>query len=68
MEGGVSQMDTFDFKPELKKYHGQDMPESFGKADVFFGRIGRLHRSGRRARNCENRGALGRLCSARCSF
>lgn len=43
--GGLSQVDSFDYKPELAKYHGQDMPESFGKADVFFGKVGRLHQS-----------------------
>lgn len=43
--GGLSQVDSFDYKPELEKYHGQDMPESFGKADVFFGKVGRLHKS-----------------------
>lgn len=43
--GGLSHVDSFDYKPELEKYHGQDMPESFGKADVFFGKVGRLHQS-----------------------
>ena len=28
MSGGCSQLDSFDYKPELKKYHGTDMPES----------------------------------------
>src|SRR5262245_7752053 len=42
--GGLSQVDSFDYKPELYKYHDKDMPESFGKADVFFGKVGRLHR------------------------
>jgi hypothetical protein len=43
--GGLSHVDSFDYKPELEEYHGQDMPESFGHADVFFGKVGRLHRS-----------------------
>ena len=43
--GGLSQVDSFDYKPELEKYHGKDMPEEFGKADPFFGKLGRLHRS-----------------------
>lgn len=43
--GGLSQVDSFDYKPELEKYHGKEMPESFGKADAFFGKVGRLHRS-----------------------
>src|ERR1700704_2235868 len=28
MEGGVSQMDTFEYKPALKKYAGQQMPKA----------------------------------------
>jgi hypothetical protein len=43
--GGLSHVDSFDYKPELTKYHGKDMPESFGHADVFFGKVGRLHQS-----------------------
>ncbi len=31
MVGGPSQVDTFDPKPALTKYHGQPLPESFGK-------------------------------------
>ena len=27
MNGGPSQVDTFDYKPELEKRHGQPMPE-----------------------------------------
>lgn len=43
--GGLSHVDSFDYKPELEKYHGKEMPESFGKADVFFGKVGLLHKS-----------------------
>ncbi len=43
--GGLSQVDSFDYKPELEKYHNKDLPASFGKADPFMGRAGRLHRS-----------------------
>lgn len=43
--GGLSQVDSFDYKPELEKYHDQEMPESIGQADAFFGKIGRLHKS-----------------------
>jgi hypothetical protein len=43
--GGLSHVDSFDYKPELEKYHGRDMPEIFGRADVFFGKVGRLHKS-----------------------
>ena len=38
--GGLSQVDSFDYKPELEKYHGKEMPERFGKADAFFGKVG----------------------------
>src|SRR5687767_8503039 len=31
MVGAPSQIDTFDPKPQLKKYEGQRLPESFGK-------------------------------------
>lgn len=43
--GGLSHIDSFDYKPELAKYHDQDLPASIGKADAFFGKVGRLHRS-----------------------
>jgi hypothetical protein len=43
--GGLSQVDSFDYKPELEKYHDRDLPEVFGKADAFFGKVGRLHKS-----------------------
>src|SRR6476659_1150587 len=36
--GGLSHVDSFDYKPELEKFHGQEMPASFGKADPFFGK------------------------------
>ena len=42
--GGLSHIDSFDWKPALDKYHDKELPESFGKADAFFGKIGRLHR------------------------
>ena len=31
MAGGPSQLETFDYKPELKRAHGQPFPESFTK-------------------------------------
>ena len=43
--GGLSHVDSFDYKPALEQYHGQDVPESFGPLDVFFGKVGRLHQS-----------------------
>lgn len=42
--GGVSHVDTFDYKPELEKLHGQAMTGK-GKADTFFGQPGNLMKS-----------------------
>ena len=42
--GGVSQVDTFDYKPELEKYHGKKY-SGIESADVFFGQIGLLRQS-----------------------
>jgi hypothetical protein len=39
--GGLSQVDSFDYKPALWKYHGQPMPAA-EKPDVFFGQVGLL--------------------------
>ncbi|VTR98697.1 DUF1501 domain-containing protein [Tuwongella immobilis] len=39
--GGVSHLDTFDYKPDLKKYEGQPLP-SDRKIETFFNRPGRL--------------------------
>src|SRR5213076_3390184 len=30
MEGGPSHLDTFDYKPKLREFAGQRLPESFG--------------------------------------
>lgn len=43
--GGLSQVDSFDYKPALEKYHDKEMPAEFGKADPFMGKAGKLHRS-----------------------
>jgi hypothetical protein len=42
--GGVSHVDTFDYKPELEKLHGKEMTGK-GKADTFFGQPGNLMKS-----------------------
>jgi Protein of unknown function (DUF1501) len=42
--GGVSHLDTFDFKPDLIKHDGEELT-SKGKIDTFFGRPGRLMKS-----------------------
>src|SRR5687768_14606056 len=43
--GGLSHIDSFDYKPELEKYHDKDLPANFGKADPFMGKAGRLHKA-----------------------
>src|SRR5262245_24411522 len=35
MQGGASHVDTFDPKPELARYDGQSLPESFKSDDLF---------------------------------
>lgn len=42
--GGVSHIDTFDFKPELDKFHGKTL-EGKGENKGFFGQPGRVMRS-----------------------
>ena len=41
--GGVSQIDSFDYKPELEKYHGKSL--SGDRPDVFFGQVGLLRKN-----------------------
>jgi hypothetical protein len=42
--GGVSQVDTFDYKPELATRHGQALGSN-EKPDVFFGQVGLLRKN-----------------------
>jgi len=42
--GGVSHLDTYDYKPDLIKHDGQELT-SKGKIDTFFGKPGRLMKS-----------------------
>jgi hypothetical protein len=42
--GGVSHIDTFDYKPELAKHDGEELTGK-GKPDTFFGKPGRLMKS-----------------------
>jgi hypothetical protein len=42
--GGVSHVDTFDYKPDLVKYHGQPLTGK-GTLDPFFGKPGNLMQS-----------------------
>ena len=39
--GGISQVDSFDYKPKLKEMHGKSL-QADEKPDVFFGRVGLL--------------------------
>lgn len=46
MEGAVSQVDSFDYKPMLAKYHGQDPRQAIGKLEkTQFESIGRVLKS-----------------------
>jgi hypothetical protein len=42
--GGVSQVDTFDYKPALASLHGKSL-ESGERPDVFFGQVGLLRKN-----------------------
>jgi hypothetical protein len=42
--GGMSHLDSFDYKPELVKHHGQAL-DSDEQPDIFFGQIGQLRQS-----------------------
>ena len=42
--GGFSQVDTFDYKPELTKRHGQPLGGD-ERPDVFFGQVGSLRKN-----------------------
>ncbi|MBL8829662.1 MAG: DUF1501 domain-containing protein, partial [Planctomycetaceae bacterium] len=42
--GGVSQIDSFDYKPALAKYHGKSLDPN-EKPDVFFGKVGLLRQN-----------------------
>src|SRR5262245_16022642 len=43
LQGGLSQVDTFDYKPELEKLHGQPVPGD-DKPQAFMGKVGLLHK------------------------
>lgn len=42
--GGYSQVDSFDYKPELAKLHGKEIPGG-QKPDTFFGSAGLIHQN-----------------------
>ncbi|MEX2579241.1 MAG: DUF1501 domain-containing protein [Verrucomicrobiales bacterium] len=46
MDGGPSQVDTFDYKPQLAKYHGQDPKDTIGElAPTQFDNVGKVLKS-----------------------
>jgi hypothetical protein len=46
MEGGVSQVDSFDYKPMLAKHHGEDPRKAIGKIEATqFGNVGKVMKS-----------------------
>ncbi len=53
--GGVSQVDTFDYKPQLEKLHGKSLDAS-EKPDVFFGKVGLLRKSDWAFKKCGESG------------
>lgn len=60
MDGGPSQVDTFDYKPLLERYHGQDPHSIFRVEPTQFNSIGRVMKSPWRFRQ---RGQSGLWCS-----
>lgn len=42
--GGMSHLDSFDYKPELEKHHGKPL-NSTEKPDIFFGQVGLIRKS-----------------------
>src|SRR5438270_12582637 len=44
LQGGLSQVDSFDYKPALEKLHGQSVPGD-ERPMGFLGRVGRLHKA-----------------------
>ena len=42
-QGGLSQVDSFDYKPDLERFHGKEIPAD-EKPDVFGKKIGLVHR------------------------
>src|SRR5262245_5631853 len=44
LQGGLSQVDSFDFKPALERLHGKSVPGA-EKPMGFMGKVGRLHKA-----------------------
>ena len=60
LTGGASQVDTFDYKPELWKRHGQELPGG-DQLDTFNGKVGELMKS---PWEFKQHGQSGRYCSS----
>src|SRR5580765_2181528 len=43
LQGGLSQVDSFDYKPELERLHGKSLAAD-ERPDVFFGQVGLLRK------------------------
>jgi hypothetical protein len=43
LQGGLSQVDSFDYKPDLEKLHGKSVPGD-EKPQAFMGKVGLLHK------------------------
>lgn len=43
LQGGLSQVDSFDYKPQLERLHGKSVPGD-QKPQAFMGKVGLLHR------------------------
>ena len=52
--GGLSQVDSFDYKPALERFHGKVPPGK--RPDVFFGQVGRVRKNDW---NFQRRGRIG---------
>ena len=52
MDGGPSQVDTFDYKPLLERYHGRDPHSVFRVEPTQFNNVGRVMASPWRFRRC----------------
>jgi hypothetical protein len=44
LQGGLSQVDSFDYKPALAKHHGQPMPGD-DRPQAFMGKVGLMHQA-----------------------
>ena len=42
--GGLSHLDSFDYKPQLKRYHGKSL-DSDEQPDIFFGKVGLIRQN-----------------------